>query len=348
MRKFVRKFFLILSAVVVICLGGVVAGLMYFATTKVPLKQYFPTEYTNAVWDWSNPLNKTSGDLQTQADFMYLHQLNAVYVDVGAYASTIDEKDAYKKASDTSLLQSALRRYVDAMKAHNISVYAAAGDVSWSDRDKQYIPLAILDFVQQYNQTYTSDKLAGVEFDIESYNQKDFSTGSDTVKSLVLTDYVSMVNRLVAANLSYNHGKDLELGLALPYWFDNENGNIPSITWKDKTGPTLYHVLDGLNSLPKSNIVVMAYRNAARGNDGVISHSRTEVDYANAKAQNVKVIIGQEVNDVEPAKITYFNQSAEELSGQYRYVVDEFKSKSQFGGIAINDLAGYKNLTGVN
>ncbi len=346
MNKFMKSIILIIVAVLTICIGAVMAFGMYFAASKLPLKTYFSTKQTNAVWDWSNINNKSDSDLKEIADFMYMHQLNTVYVDVSDYAKIITEPDPQKQTSAMQKLESSLDKYIAAMAKRDIKVFAAAGDVSWSDRDKQYIPLEILGFAHQFNKDHANSKLAGAEFDIESYNQKDFPTGSDTVKSLVLTDYVSMVDKLVAKNLQYisETNTDFEVGLAVPYWFDNQNGNIPVITWKNKTGPVLFHVMDRLNELPKSNIVVMAYRNAARGNDGVVAHSRTEVDYATAKAPKVTVIIGQEVNEVEPAKITYFGQSTEELSGQFNYVVDEFKNSQQFGGIAINDLAGYQAM----
>jgi hypothetical protein len=88
----------------------------------------------------------------------------------------------------------------------------------------------------------------------------------------------------------------------------------------------------------------MAYRNAARGNDGVIAHSRTEVEYAQAKARNVRIIIGQEVTEVEHAKITYYGQTYTELSNEVRYITDEFRGATVLGGIAINDLAGLEEM----
>lgn len=345
-KKVIRRLGLLINGLLILCLSTGVAWGMYYGTTKLPIRRYFSTNYTNAVWDWSNILSKEPEALNDMADFMHMHQLNAVYVDVSAYKDVLGDTDTQQAAADKQKLTAAIERYVTALQKRDIRVYAAAGDTHWSDPDKTYIPLAILSFVQDYNAHHPAAQLAGVEFDIESYNQEGFSDGSETVKSLVLTDYLDMVDKLVRANGEYINktGKQLELGFAIPYWFDDENGNIPTIAWHGETGPTLYHLLDQLNTLPKSNVVVMAYRNAARGNDGVIAHSRTEIDYARTKAPRVQVIIGQDVTNVEPAKITYFGTSRTELSAQFGYIKDEFKDSGVLGGIAINDLSGYQDM----
>lgn len=350
-KKLSLKFFAFLTACLIVIGGAGVAWAMYEGVNQLPLRQYFPREQTNAVWDWSNPLSKTQSDLDTIAKFMYLHQLNAVYVDVGQYAAIQNGTDSNsQKPSKQKQLDEAMERYINTMEKRNIKVYAAAGDVNWSNPDQWDKPLSILKAVQQYNNTHPDKRFAGVEFDIESYNQEGFADGSTTVKTLGLTDYLNMASMLTDETARYikQTSQPFELGFAVPYWFDNQNGNIPAITWHGKTGPTLYHLLDNLNRLPNSNVVVMAYRNAARGNDGMIYHSRTEVEYAQAKAQRVNVIIGQEVNDVEPAKITFYGSSATELSSQVKIVVDEFRQTGALGGIAINDLAGFQEMESRN
>lgn len=340
MKNMIRRSFIVLTGLIILAASAGLAMAMHNGASKLPIKQYFSKSYTNAVWDWSNPVSKSNKELTDTASFLYLHQINQVYVDVSAYSAT-DKSNTNKKALD-----SALSRYVTAMKKRNISVSAAAGDVNWSKLENRSIPKQILKSVQNYNQAHPNAKLKGMEFDIESYNQDSFADSSPTEKGLVLTDFLDTVDQLKKANLAYikTTSAQLELGFAVPYWFDNENGNIPVVTWHNKTGPTLYHLLDTLNELPQSNIVVMSYRNAANGNDGVIFHSRTEIDYAAAKAQRVKVIIGQEVGQVDPAKITYYGKSATEFASQVSLVEQSFAPTKVYGGIAINDLASFRLL----
>jgi hypothetical protein len=334
--------FIIVKIMTALIIVTMASGLTYGYQNKLkslPITQYFSDKDVNAVWDWAGPeayTNKTASEL---ADFLYLHQINTVYLDV---SKTSD----FGANEQFTSVQTSLNNYVSALNKHSIKVYAAAGNTDWSKPEERRKPLAVLDFVAKYNNVHPNSKLSGVEFDIEAYNQKSFPEGSSTEKAIVLGEYLDTVNELsLKVQQGNKNGEVLDLGFAVPYWFDNENGNIPSITWQNKTGPTIYHLIDTLQTNGGGNIVVMAYRNAATGNDGTIFHSRTEVDYAQSKAPNVKVIIGQELGNVEPAKITFYGRTMAELSSEVRSIADEFKTSSPaYGGIAFNDLDGLRLL----
>ena len=334
----------LITTLMIAVLGAGLAWGMNRGVQKLPIRRYFTDTQTNAVWDWSNITNHTAQDLQDKAVFLSLHQINKVFVDINSYVAISQNQDLYAKTDEEAKLTKSVENYVSAMNKRGIKVFVSAGDTEWSKPENQAIPLAIQQFAFAYNRSHPV-KLAGVEFDIESYNQPHFAAASFTEKELVLNEYLDMVDRLATAQSTYikeSGDKNMELGLAIPYWYDNENHNIRSVSWHDKTGPVLFHVLDRLNVLPRSNVVVMAYRNSASGNDGMVYHSRTEVEYAASKAQNVNILIGLEVNNVEPAKITFYGQSYTEISSQVKVLDTEFKDKKVFKGIAINDLSGYQ------
>jgi hypothetical protein len=312
--------------------AGMVSA-FYYGLEKVPLREYIKPAQVNGVWDWSNVRVKTSGELDDTAAFLQRRQINTVFLDISGIAST--------RNSETTF-DAAVSKYILAMRKKGIQVYAAAGHTDWSKPSERWQPEAIMDYVYAYNSRHTDAAFRGIEFDIESYNQDGFAEGPMSEKNRVLVEYMDMVDRL--ATKHQPHAQDIELGFAIPYWYDNENKNIESIEWNGKTGPILYHLSDRLNQLPKSNLLVMAYRNAALGNDGVIEHSRSEIEYAKYKAPNVKIIIGQETTDVEPAKITYYGQSMPEFSHEAKLIAEEFQTSQSFGGIAINDLDGFTNL----
>jgi len=336
-----KRIFTFFSALLILAIGGVIAFEMQAAAKKLPVRQYFPASKTVAVWDWHNPAARSSNDLKQLDQFFYLHQINTVYVDIGSYTDIYKSNDTSKKQQ----LETALANYINAVKEHHVRVFASAGNTDWSKPTQRDIPIAIQNFVFSYNSRHPNAKLSGLEFDIESYNQTGFPDASATEKTIVLTELLDTV-KAITTNQNAHHSK-IELGFAIPYWFDDENGNIPSITWNSKTGPTLYHVADTLNTVPSSNLVVMAYRNAASGNDGSIFHSRTEVEYAQSKTQHVKVLVGQEVNDVQPAKITFYGMSISEFSGEVGLINDAFKDNSAYGGVAINDLPGLMQMDSI-
>lgn len=328
-----------LAGALILIVGSTIAYAMNTTMNKMPIKKFFSQTNTNAVWDWANINNHSPRELSETADFLYMHQINTVYVDISAY------KDLRNNPSDLEKLNRSISQYITAMNKRNIRVLAAAGDTSWSMPENRQIPLDIQQFVFEYNED-NEHKFAGIEFDIESYNQPQFAEASFTEKELVLNEFLDTVDDLAEAQEQHiqDTGNVLELGFAIPYWYDNENQNIRSVTWKDKTGPTLYHILDRLNALPASNVVVMAYRNAATGNDGMIYHSRTELEYAKSRTPNVAIIIGAEVNEIEPEKITFYGRSYTELSSEVSKLYSEFDQDSAFRGIAINDLEGYKQM----
>lgn len=335
-----------LSALLILICAGGLAYVMQQNIYRIPLKQNFNDSQTSAVWDWKNPTAYTENELSETARLLRINQLNTTFVDISLYADIYTSNDnATQKAEKTRKLENAIERYVKAMNAENVRVFAAAGSTDWSMPAHRTKPLAIQQFVQKYNDNHAA-KLAGLEFDIESYNQKGFPDASFTEKSLVLLEFLDTVDEIAQKHEEFiknTNDTKFELGFAIPYWFDNQNGNIKSVSWHNKTGPVLYHLMDRLNTLPHSNVVVMAYRNGALGNDGMIYHSRTEIEYAQSLANNVRLLIGTEVTNVEPAKITFYGKSMTELSNEFSLVSEAFAHTGVLGGIAINDLEGLRD-----
>jgi hypothetical protein len=330
--KPIRKAYLIGSVLTIVALTGGLVSALYAGVERVPLRKYIEPAAMNSVWDWSNAAQKSAKDLNDTSLFLYQHQVNTVFLDV----SGVLEDNRQPQ------LETAFSDYIRAMQERKIVVYAAAGHTDWSKPDERWQPEKIMDFVYGYNQRHPQESFAGIELDIEAYNQAGFAEGSMDEKGQVLLDYMDMVDVLATKHTQAN--SSLPLGFAVPYWFDNENKNIESINWNGKIGPILYHLADRLNQLPQSNLVVMAYRNAARGTDGTISHARTEVDYTRYKAPNVKILVGQEVSEVEPAKITFHGLSLAEFSREAKLIAEEFGPSGTYGGIAINDLQSFQNF----
>jgi len=335
-----------ISALIIIVGGMGLAFAMQKGSEKLPISQFYSPEHTTAVWDWANPLNRDGSAIKSTAELLQEQQINTVYTDISIYQDIRNIKDENEKLARLGDLDESLELYVKTMNAHGIAVYASGGDTSWSKPSERDIPKALLAYVHDFNATHES-KFSGMEFDIESYNQEGFAEASFTEKGMVLLEYLDTVDMLATQTEGYiarTDDKTFALGFAIPYWLDNENGNIKSVEWHGKTGPALYHVLDRLNKLPQSNIVVMAYRNGAAGNDGIIFHSRTEIEYAQAQAQQVNVIIGIETTNVEPVKITFYGKTQTELSSEVKLLDEEFKGSGVYSGVAINDLAGYTTL----
>lgn len=346
--NFRYRLYLAFSAILTLALGGVMAYAMHTGLHKLPLQENFSSQYANAIWDWTNPMARSRSDLEEAADLMKTRQINTVYADISVYNDIMSIEDGARREAELTRLKNGIAQYISIMNERGVRVFASAGDTDWSKPGQRKIPLAIQRFVHDYNQSTGGGVFAGTEFDIESYNQDGFEKASLTEKGLVLMEFIDTVNELAAKHEEYikkSGNGDFEIGFAIPYWLDNQNGNIESVAWQDKTGPALYHLLDRLSQLPKSNVVVMAYRDAAAGNDGMIYHSRTEIDYAQAQAANVDIIIGIEVTNVEPEKITFYGKTHTELTNEVKLLYEEFEKSGVLGGTAINDLEGYRQFS---
>jgi hypothetical protein len=328
-----RHAYIFVSVAVTLALSAGFVKAFYAGMANVQLRKYTEPAAMNAVWDWENVRGRTPQQLHDTALFLYQHQINTVFVDVsgvvGADNAPVTFDEPYV-------------RYIETLHKRNIRVLAAAGDTTWSKPSEHWRPEAVMDYVYEFNQRYPDTKFSGIELDIEAYNQTGFASADMTEKSRVLVEYMDMVDKL--ATKHQKTAPNMHFGLAIPYWFDNQNKNIQSVTWQGKTGPILYHLADRLSQLPRSNLVVMAYRNASLGNDGTIAHSRTEIDYARFKASGLKIIIGQETTNVQPEKISFFVKSMPEFSHEAQTIAQTFAPSGAYGGIAINDLRGFVEL----
>jgi hypothetical protein len=338
MRLVLNKTIKIFNALLIITGGMIIAYFAYGGMNKLPIKQYLSVDKTNAVWEWRN-VEKLADSAHDTARYLQQHQINTIYLDI---SGVLQDKSEVEKAQ----YESALQKYIIAMSNKNIRVFASGGDVTWSKPENRAIPLRIMQYVFDHNKN-NEYKFSGIEYDIESYNQEDFEEGSFIRKGIIISELLDTVDVLATQfeqQLKNAPDPEMELGFAVPYWFDNQNNNIKSVTWKEKTGPAIFHIMDRLHTLQHSNIVVMSYRNAARGNNGTIALARTEIQYAQYKATNVKVIVGQEVSNVEPEKITFYEKSKTEMSQEIKWIEEQFGAIPNYGGIAVNDLESFQNL----
>lgn len=291
------------------------------------------------IWLWKAPSELTDEEMSDMLSLLSADNITDVYIDVSSYIDFYEEPDPAIKQEKMDGLQKSLKAFIRNASGYNIGVHALAGQTSWGLSSNAYIPPLFVDFVKSYNESSASnEQLKGLQFDIETYNDEAF----DADKKASLTQYMAMVESVTQRYR--DHNLDISLGFAIPYWFDNENGNIPEITLHRKTAPVAYHLYDSLNTLPNAYTVIMDYRNTTEGSDGSIAHAQNEIVYASKYAPNVKVIIGQETTDVEPQKITFYDKNFNDLTGALQRISNSYKPFSAYNGIAIHDYDGYTQL----
>jgi hypothetical protein len=136
----------------------------------------------------------------------------------------------------------------------------------------------------------------------------------------------------------------LGLGFAIPFWFDGVP-EAPEVEFGEATQAAAFHLIDMLGELPEAYVLVMAYRNFASGPDGSIEHVRREFDYAGGSGAACGIVVGQELTEVTPEKLSFwwagraaFRQAAEEL-------VDAYEARPQLRGISVDDRDAHQEAS---
>jgi hypothetical protein len=211
-----------------------------------------------------------------------------------------------------------------------VEVELLAGDPRWALTATHPVALS---FVQQAitftKSISTGARPIGIHLDVEPYLLPEW----DSDRPSTITQYLELLGdaeqELAASSTN------LTLTVDIPFWYDTVTA-----TYKSVTQSLSQHVQDITD-----RVVIMDYRDFAEGNDGIIHHAQDEMDYA----QNIGkgVVIGIETNDVEPEKVTFFEEGEAVMEDELALVEQHYHTSSAFRGFAIHDYSGYRALAPV-
>lgn len=301
----------------------------------------FPAETHVGIWMWDAPGEYSDEKLTKFFTVAKNDGVNAVYVRIDDYVTLWERGHVGENiVSEKEQFVNNIDVFIEKASAYDISVYALAGGDTWAGVDYLYIPVLLTDFVLEYNKSSLPEKrLAGLHFDIESYSQPRFQ--NEELQLPILTEFVEMVAMLTAQIKQGD--EDLILGITVSYWLDDETRKLPHVTYKGVVKPTIYHVIDIMDELPESDLIIMAYRNRADGENGAIDLVRHEMEYT--VDTNVKVIVALEtIFYPEEAHASFYGQSKDYFLIEANKVYEHYKNYPNFGGIAVHDMDGYLGL----
>lgn len=333
-RKWSGLLVLLLCLIAIVGYGVWAKSNNYWPFTQTPNA---PT-YTLSAWEWRSPQEFNKSQVESYVEAAAADNFRTLYIDVTEYVDIRETADPAEAAGALQSLNTSTKQFVQAAQRKGIEVHALAGSVNWAEPDYRYLTEYIVEFVAQYNQSATNEeKLRGLQFDIESYNLKDF----DDRKTKVLTDYLTTVQTIQTKRDQVAPG--LLLGFAIPYWFDNENNNIPPITWNGNSKPVGYHLFDMLQA-NGGYVAIMDYRDTASGKNGSIEQVQNEFAYAEKSTPKVKIAIGQLVTEAKPASTTFYQQDKALLDEAVTLLAQEYADSPVFDSFAIHDFKGYQKL----
>jgi len=184
------------------------------------------------------------------------------------------------------------------------------------------------------------ERLRGVQLDIEPYTDPSFFEDEQAS----FADYLATLNSIVRTYRSVrarHANRRLQLGFAIPFWFDAEGGPPGPVLFKGASKPVAWHIIDMVRSLRRAYLVVMSYRNFTDGPDGSIAHARSELEYARSIRARCGLVVGQQYGDVEPPYITFHGYSRRVFRKAADAITEAFRRYPQFRGLSVDDLDGY-------
>ena len=307
-----------------------------FALPQIPTIEPVLNSITHAeygVWYWTPVTQMSATDMKDVIASAVDNHFNAMYLTIDDYVEI--DMMAPGSAKDIALdnYQQLLNTFLTLAAQNNIAVDAEAGASNWVLPEYAWRSRNILTFVADYNKSH-ANKFRGVQFDIEPY----LLPGYEDNPAPILTQYIQMVQMLATVNAPLQ----VPLSFDIPHFYDSVLAWTPKITVDGVSDYTYGHLLRILNQLPNSSILIMAYRNYAEGAGGTNEIAGAEILQANAT--NVKVIVGQETGNVDPAYVTFYGTSKSYLASQIAIINQTFQVDSSFGGIAVHYMDPFLQL----
>jgi hypothetical protein len=301
-----------------------------------------PQRYELAVFEW-HQLSRLDDEVAGRLRWLRSEGFTTVYADFGEYIEAADE------GLTLDQLGSDLQQFVAYASSLGFEVHAVGGGPNWINEDLRYLATMLVELVGDYNTDAThEERLRGVQFDIEPQADPAFQVPANqpTMLRAWLTTLQSVISTYRGVR-EQDGNSGLRLGIAIPFWFDDEPEAAPWVVFPETdedtpAKPAAFHLFDMLVDLPNAYVVVLSYRNFTGGLDGSIAHAQDEFIYARDHDAQFGIVVGQEFTNVRPEKVTFwcrgraaFRQAAAEITD---FFGDDYP---QFRGLSVNDMDAY-------
>ena len=321
---------LVLAAVLVVA-GGAAAGAVGAA----------PAPRDMAAYDWHNVSDVSIAQVRWRLGFLRAQGFKTVYLELGDYLEAADQPDGPERQARLDAVRSKLRRYVATATSLGLAVHALGGGPAWTG-ELSYLGRLLVRLVGEYNAAVAaSERLQGVQLDIEPYGDRSFFVDQQAS----FAGYLDTLSGIVATYRplpAQRANRGLQLGFAIPFWFDGGDGAPGPVLFNGATKPVAQHIIDMVGNLPGAYLVVMSYRNFTAGPDGSIAHVSSELWYARKVAAKCGLLVGQQYADVSPAYITFHGYSRREFGQAADAIIRAFARYPQFRGLSVDDLDSYR------
>jgi hypothetical protein len=336
------------AAVLVLAAVAAVAGPAAGAAASNPARGSFRKVHVPpamATYEWRNAGDLTSAEAGRKLRWLRANGFTTVYLEIGRYLDAYEEApgaEGRRERLDTIRRQ--IQRFVAAATGLGIATHGLGGGPTWTG-ELAYLGQKLVSLVGHYNAKVSSrERLQGVHLDLEPYTL-DGWLDDDTVEAN-LVEYLTTLEGIVdtyRSVLDRHHSRHLQLGFAVPFWFDARGDAPGPVGYDGATKPAVHHVVDLVADLPGAYLVVMSYRNYTRTSDGSIAHARDEFRYAARVGASSGLVVGQQYGPPGPG------EERTSFHGLPRWVFKRaaaeitlaFRRYPQFRGLAVDDVDSY-------
>ena len=203
--------------------------------------------------------------------------------------------------------------FIESAHAFGMRVFATGGNPSWATDSGAWN--AWVDEVVEFQ------AFDGLVFDVEPHLHPDWDTRK---QHRLLRSFVNGLGRAAT------RAGSLPVYTTVPFWWD-----LPA--FRIRKSLLVEHVLDH-----SDGIIVMAYRDTAEGDDGIIQLSRNEANLAALKAR--EFVIGVETGPAESDKVSFAEEGSALMESQLVSVRARYGTHETFAGVAIHDFDSYSSL----
>lgn len=290
-----------------ICLVLVILSTFSSSTVVLAKTTKVDTQVNMSSWLWDTQEIVTSSD--QIISFLVKSKVNVLYLQINYDIKIEDYKKFIKKAS-----------------SHNISVQALDGSPTWISDMGNSSQKTLFNWLSNYQKKATSvERFKGVHIDVEPYLNSEYNTNP----TKVIEKYQDSLSYAIKTSKSLK----LTLSVDIPFWFNQ-------IQYNNKYGKG---VLAEWIIKKVNEVVIMAYRDSAYGDNGIIKIVQKNMDIA--KKYNTKLIIGVETGESgEGNNITFFEEGHKYMMDELKQVSDYYKSSKNFGGFAIHYVDSWMNM----
>lgn len=218
---------------------------------------------------------------------------------------------------NTDIVQEEYKKFIAKANSNGVTVYALGGSPQWILEKEKYV--AFFNWIAEYQKNSAkNERFTGVQCDVEPY-----------VLDAWETDYSNVVAgymRFIKDGEKAVSDIGIVFEVCIPFWFDGK-------TYSDEifgSGNLAEFVVQNSDS-----VAVMAYRDVADGEDGIIKISQNEVEFAEICGKRITVAV--ETKNISPDKITFYEEGEIVMKEEIGKVESYFKRYDSFDTVGIHD-----------